>query len=462
MGLAISIGAGAATGDLSATGGTLWIPVRNEADFRDLLQQVHIQLVKNGDDYFVDFPGSTFPARLTFKNGYAQFWMSASPAEHFEIDAKQVLESSDPSLASLHVRFDRIPDSLKTAFLTSLKKSADQTIELQKQFHRGPDSPEQTGMVLSEKILLNLFSENLSNGRELGVSLNLEPKTGLFKTAISFQAKPGSELAKSIATTRPTHNKLASLLAEDEAAALLVHIEPAGLQEFLGGFIHSLSIQLDQIPSSNGPELDFVPILKELLKQIAGTMQSGNAHLLWMLAGPDQSGAFLELEAIQLDDTTKLEAAFRAAAAKHKDLIQLDIEKVEGIGIHKLTLPEKSEFYFMMKDMQVAGPICLAFKENCLFVATGAQSQKRLAKVLRTKLTTAANSVVDLQVSPARIEEFYKQLGATKPILHQIEGLPKSELLHPVQVSVQGGEKLDIHVDLNIPALIILKPRDKR
>ncbi|HZZ74074.1 MAG TPA: hypothetical protein VFE24_17610 [Pirellulales bacterium] len=463
FGMYAIFGDGLLQGDLSKSIIAILIPIKDEATFLLWLKQSNLPAAKNGEQYALAVPNFPLPVMLAFEKGYARIFLTTATDHGLTLEPQQIIEANETAAACLHVRFDRVPVDLKKTYLTNVTRALEAQIE---RFSAPPNSAanapfdiERESAFATTRLGLRWAALAFNEGRELIVKADLNPKTGSLSAEFSMEAEKGTELATSIAGLPPTKNRFASLVGPKDAMSMLVQapLSVPEVRQFASKMLEQSIAEMVQTQKTSGPDAISQTGL-EAAQAALRSVKAGEMELAVSLRGLDQEGNVMAVAAVTLKDTAALETAFRTESVKHFD-VKLDVEKVNQIGIHQITLPE-TEFDSAMRQFVGKSPICIAFAPNAVLCTIGTDAHKTLREILKTnKLAPQPAPLLQEQIWSDGIANLFKSLHAPPEAFAFLDKLSHAQPSTLMRFNVAGGEKLTVQAELGLPALWIALPK---
>jgi len=318
----------------------LMIPLSDETAFLELLSGKLGIDPKKGENgiYEISVPDFPAPVFFCFVNKY--IYVTVQDAKHLDVkkltEPKDFFTKPDDAVMTAQVHFDRIPADvakvvlgqyeLKAADGKTTRKPADETDAAFK--FRGWQIDQ-----LTESIAMIL-----NHGKDLNLRLLVEPKTDDLILEATFTAKAGSPLAKIFK----------GLDGRTSAAA--------GLPLPSGGMARgSMKLGL-----TDEAKKDFSSVLELLGKEflaskkdfelqaskmaydaILPTLNAGEIEVGFHVSSPNAKGHFTALGAMKVTEGMRIDKALKQFAPflpEDQGKVELDIEKIGSVALHKITL----------------------------------------------------------------------------------------------------------------------------
>jgi hypothetical protein len=374
---------------------------------------------------------------LRFANDYLYV---AREAGHIEpkglIAPKTFFAKDDGSVASIIVRFDRIPDDLKTFVIgqlehqvqEGLKKDADTKSPLERK----------VGAIVADAFVgsaKSIFDE----GKDLSLRVFVDPKADELSLELNLTGKDGTSLAKTIAGLEGKSSLPAGIVrAQTPVAQGSAKIELTDdLKKRLEPVIDAAIEEAVKQAKPNEQKA-----ARRVLTTLAPTLKAGEFDGAFSFTGPDAKGKYMLLAAGQVKDGKEIEKLAKdfAAFVKAEDAeFTFDVEKVGSFAVHKVVLAKADadfERIFGTKN------IWLATSEDCI-----ALSIEPDGSVLRAglKAKPAATQVAGGQVSFAQVlplaEKGLRQ-DEVKALIKDAFGGESPAGKDTITLTVEGGKQL--------------------
>ena len=439
------------TPKLDESWGVIAVPVTDEADFRDLLARLDWETVviegepglynlrPDGEDT------GDVPLRLRFHDRYAYVGVNAADDA---LDAKKLLPVAslvDPAeLAPLAVRLDI--DRLDPAIAKQARDGAKQLAALTENGGVGAMEMAIVGPVVG--LVKTYTNKALDDGDRLTVRVFAEAGSGEVGYDIALKAKPGTKLADEITTFPPVTNRFAGFVPDDALGGGLV----SG-RLFTENFRKTAATLIEAglgDPTNGAPELA-QPVVKAAAAAVVDTVKNGQLDVGMAMTGPDNDDRYTALAALALNDTTKLEAAFREAIKDAPDavraVVKLDAAKVGGLSVHTAAIGP-----FLPVEVQtvfgVDATVSVAFGPKAVYAAVGPDGENELARAIALKGGPA--SVLAIPVNPKR---FRTLLETINPNLNEVaRSLPGVDRQISFQsIAVFGGDEFRLRTGTITP-----------
>jgi hypothetical protein len=409
----------------------LVVPVTTEKEFVGLLERLKVTAAPvAGKDglYTLEFVRDPFPhpSHARVANGWAYVCLNgdevADPANL--VPPAEVLDPGEQAHLAIRLYPDRFPAKLLKDWLAEMDKLAGDA----KQFAVGFTEPHvgaAFGTTLDEgtKLIRRLAEGLHADAQEVAIRLRLDPLTGTQTEELTVVPRPGTALAKAIASRTPTPNRFAGLVPPDAAAGVVGQL-PAFTPEVRVMWAGWLGAMKGEAQKSADDA--FKPLLAEAFDGLARAAKAGDTDLAAAVLGPDKDGAFTLVAALAFDDPGKLEKELRALA-RHpasKKTITLDVDKVGDVAVHKIAvgkllpspengadLPTVTTWIGLLKAFGKDPAVCVAMTPKAVYMAAGPDPVAALKAAVAAKPGPAP--AVGVGANPARVRKLVEAAGGT-------------------------------------------------
>lgn len=419
------------------------VPVTDKKAFLDLISNtLDIKPEKGKDDvYTLNVEKLPAPAYLRFAHNYAYITVRDKDL----LDADQLLAPSavfpagrnDTFSATLDI--DQIPEGLKETALGALEnrladlkeKDFPHHTEAQKKF-RDAVVDDLGGQIKS------LFN----HGGETMLRLGLDRKAGDVVLTMSVIGKADSPLANTIRDLGKVTSLTASLLHAGSALQGELNVSlPDKLRKLLEPALHDAEKQALDHAKDEGQR----HVLNTVLPQIMPTLKAAELDTAFSLRGPDAKGLYTLVSGIKVKNGAQMEKTFRKALASESKLVELDVEKVGAVGIHKVT-PDKVDAG--TRRVFGSNPIYVAFRDDALFLTMGEKGLDALKKAVVVEATSG--KVMDLQVAVARLAPLAEDKSSAN-IARQVFADDKDG--DRLRLTLEGGKALTLRLSVKAKLL---------
>ncbi len=424
----------------------LLIPIADKDTFLGLLKERLKLTVKEGKDGVYETQPEGFPMTVFFRfaNGYVYGTLSDSDNIKKLPLPEKVLAGKAEELISVTLRVDRLPPQMKKAALGAVEGALAEAKK--QQIPMATKSIEDFRDLSVDKISETLKSL-LEDSEGVSLKIGIDPKKEEFAIELDMTAKKGSELAKDYARIQSTKSPVAGVLAGLGTPAGMFHMNvglPESLRKKLGPVVDDAWAEgKKQIPG------EIQELAEPLIKSLLPTIKQAELDLGFAMVGPSKDGKYAIVSALKIAEGKKIEAAIRDAGKKLPpevtDILKIDAEKLkDGTFLHLVKNPNPDD----EKLVKVFGKSdgYLAFRDDVLLIAFGADAKETLIKALATK--PASGGVLTFDISLGRIVPLVgdtaEEAAKAKEIATKIFGKdPKAD---HIRMSIEGGSSFKVRL----------------
>jgi hypothetical protein len=374
---------------------------------------------------------------IRFEHGYAYFGRTANDLDPKMLPSPRDYFARDPgAVASGVVRFDRIPDELKTFLIGQIELGL---AELRKK-EGGNESAAQKAVLdtATEKTIAGIKTF-LNDARELSARIVIDEKTEDLSLEFALTAKSDSVLARGIAALGERKSLPAAIVAGKEPALHLTVREelPEELKKELATALDSvISEALKDVPGEQEKAL-----LERVFKTFGPTLKAGEIDVAFAIHGPDAKSHYSLIAAIAVKDGKEIEKLVKDLAPFAGDAAEFDfdIEKTGNFTLHSVTVKGAPEEF---RQIFGTSKVWLAVSDDVIALSIEPDGQAIKAG-LRAK--SAPAPVVSLELSAAKLAPLLGQKlkpDELKAVLKDAFGTGSPSGKDTVKLTVTGGEKL--------------------
>jgi hypothetical protein len=440
-------------GKLEDVVGVAAIPVTSEKEFLGLYERLFEEKLKPGENglYEIKIPDADGKVKvlMRFEAQHAFIAIGKDPTAALDkknlVPTSKLFDPSEKSLASLKVHFDRLPKEIREEMANGLK-------DLKGKLDALPlpeDASEQVRKAMDELVKLGKrYSDLLQDAKTATARVILDVNTGEMAVEIGLTGKPGSNLAKSIASRQPSTNKFAGLITPDTVAGVKLQL-PLFAKEIQNAAVMGLEAGLKQAAENAPP--DFKVAIEETFKGLIRTVKDGEFDLAISLRGPDKNGLYTVVGAVAFEDPAPLEKELLALVKKelppmYSELLKLDVAKVGKTSIHEAKigglLPDG-----VKKVFGEEASVAFAFAPNGIFIAIGPNAVNTMKVALEVK--KAPSPVFEIAINPKRLGNFIQAIGLEVP-----PDFGTLDSLAPMfAISIEGGNELRLRLSTNLKGI---------
>lgn len=426
------------------------IPVADDKAFLALLERYEFKSERLADRVYSlaieDLPTTLF---LRFAHGYAYI----APQHRSAIELDQLIGpdrlfvGEESALASIQVRFDRVPESVRQLATLQLGGIASQVVDDE------GDGLEDKLLSAQNHAIFRWAKQLLNDAKEVSLRLSYDRKSGEMSVDLNGRARDDSPLAKSVATGYSPQSLFTRLIRDDAAANVaFVNAISKEQREVLE---RSFGADVDQVVAAMEVQDESRAAVKSLVKSLAPTVEQGLIDFAVSLRGPvnDKYGV---IAGLRIREGRKIEAALREALKTLPEdslkNLSWDVGKSDGVAIHCYTILD-DEVDEIMKKFFGAQRVYFAFRDDAVLVTFGEGGQQILEESLKA-VQLQPSPVACINFSHGRIAKLFEAIDEDAPTwLARVvgEGIDRVRLIH---VTTAGGETFQARFSSNLQILV--------
>ena len=435
--------------------GAILIPMADEKTFLALLDNLGVKYTKDKEDIYTHKTDKNVDLYFRFAHRYLYITSVNTESiqkKNLPDPAKALAIRGDATFAVV-ARIDQIPDSAKQIALgqlaeaigTAKKKAAPNETKAQEEFRIAllDDAHQLAKSVINE-------------AEEIRFDLDVSDKTKEMTVNFNVIGKPGSTLAKTIKNMGELKSPLAGIVKDNVAFQGAFHLAlPGGLKKALGSVIDEVTEDaLKSIQDEKKREQ-----AKALFDALTPTAKSGEFQLVAAIVGP-QAERYAIVAALKLKDGDRLgktayallKEARDAMPKKDQDKVQLDVDSVGAVKIHRFEVPKDGKIDKFLADVAGDNQLYLAFRDDALFFAIGKGSLPAL-KAAVAKMDSGPSSPLVFDFDVARMAPLMAQTPEQKKLAAKL--FPPGENAR-VRLAVEGGTSLNARLEMRLSVLEFL------
>jgi len=347
-------------------------------------------------------------------------------------------KTTGSEVGSAIVRFDTIPPELTKFFIGQIEVGI---AEQRKQKGGNENAAEKAFMDWFTGTTVGGIKTFIDDAKELNVRVFIDEKADDLSAELSLTAKPGSTLAKNIASLGGKTSLPAGIVGISKDAAIRVTAKaalPASMKKELGKLVDTAIEEI--VKQAGDAEKD--PI-ERVLKTLAPTLKAGELDIAVALQGPDAKGRYTLVVAGAIKegkDIEKLVKDFAPFLGEVAD-IDFDVEKIGDFTLHTVAfknMPPDIEKIFGSKKAWVAiSEDHVAFSMEPDGTALKAGLKAKPVAVPAVSVEVAAAKLVPLIARELKPDELKAMLKDTFG-----EGSPAGK--DTLSVTITGGETFTV------------------
>jgi hypothetical protein len=382
--------------------GVVLIPISNEKDFLELVEQVSHTKPKKDDDGTYELTPDNLPVPVYFRFAHEYAYITGrnkTPLEKTKLlPPESVFGSGFNDTIAATFNLDRIPDALKQIALGQLEvRLAD--IEQQKP---AGDNPEEKiraqGAKVGAKAAASAITSLLNEGLAFSVRLNIDRRDKVLVAEASLTGKPESRLATALATFARSQSLFAGLLDPDAAINFLAHGSlPSELHKAVNSLIQEIGekgLAQEHDPAKRAEE-------EKIFKVLMPTLKAGEVDAAASVRGPSASNHYGVVAGVKVQDGVAIEKTLRDLVAKlpeaERSRIQVDADRAGDTNIHRIDAGKNFD-----KDAREKfgdSPLYLAFRKDAMLVSLGEGGLEAIKQALAGAAAAAPGLEIDVAVA---------------------------------------------------------------
>jgi len=421
--------------------GVLLLPIADQKKFLAFLEKLGQKAEEKKGIYTLNIDQSPFPLFFRFEKGY--LWGTIRDEKSIDPATlpatEEFLAASKTGAMSLTFDFSAIPDEIKKMVVGQIEVAMGQA----KEKAISEKNPiKRKGQLVGAEAAGKTIVQVMNEGGELALKMDLEKATNDLVMELSFSGKPGSLLAKDMASMGSRKGVSGGLVGPDSAYYLGMNF---GLSESFAklisesynqGVADALANETDEKKKEWGLKLS------EAFRKL---VSSGVVDYGADIRGPGANGKYNIIAAVGFPDARKLESVIRELRNEVPELaqvIQLDVAKTEKVTIHRIAVePLPKE----ISDLVGNTPILVGFSDEAVYFGLGSEGQKNIEKQAEKGKTAAPLFAFDMHLA-----NMVNILSKTDPKMiaaakKAFDGKSGSDL---IEVKVASGEKLVVRASM--------------
>lgn len=425
--------------DLNDVSGVAMIPIADEKAFLGLLENLNLNVAKDEKTGIHTIrTGAPVDVLVRFANKYAYATAlnpeAINPAQL--LDPATVFPAGQKAAVAMNLRLDHLPEAVRFIVRAQMEQAI---TEAQEKSLPGETALQKELRMKTLRELSELANSLFSEGKEVAIDVDIDKASKDVSMSFGLTALPNTELAKSIGNMGTNKTLFGGLKTNKTClyAASTFKMPEFMLKQFQAGFEDGLKKSVGNI---NDPVKR--KQAEKLMNALAPTLKSGDIDGGVAFLGPNPDGQLAVVAAMKLTDGNGLGNVVKELLGElvqqlpiqEQGRVKLDFETVEGSKIHRFDFGQ----FYDAKARKIFGeaPIYVAFRDDALVLAVGAEGHAAMKQVLTSK-TATATLPMQLEISTARLA----RIIADTPMKQDFLGKVFSGDDGPIRVTVEGGPK---------------------
>lgn len=428
------------------------VPVTGQKGFLSFYERMFGDKLTPGDAGLYEIPlpkGDDQPKaylRFSGQHVYVAFGKNPAPAlgPNALVAPDKLYNPAEKAFISIKGYADRLPKELRNQMGDTLKQLKMQLDALQ----LPPEAGEPARKAVDELIKLgNRYADLTQDADTTAARVFLDSASGEAAIEFAMTGKPGSELARAIASRQPSTNKFGGLITKDTVAGLKLQL-PFFAKEIENASIIGLEAAQKQAEANAPP--GFQGAIDEAFKGLIRTVKTGECDVAISLRGPDKDGLYTVVGAVAFEDPSGLEKELRALFKKelppmYRGIFNWDVATVGKTNIHQIKvgglMPPQAQKIFGEE-----ASVTFAFAPHGIFVAFGPDAINTMKTALEVQ--KGPSPPFEIVVNPKRIANLIKAAGLDVPESFGTKDMQFSALA----LTIEGGKELRLRLSTNLKA----------
>ncbi len=433
----------AAYGSIGSVGidskAVLLLPIADKKAFVDLFTNRFDVKPDKGEDDVYTLRIDKVPEPVYFRFAHDYVYITVRDKDALDKDKllapSVVLGGGGNDLFAVTVDVAQIPDNIKELALGTIEnRLADikeqempQHTEAQKKFRDG--AVDELGTHIK-----TLFK----HGGETTFRLNLDRKAGDFSLALSVAGKPDSPLAQSIRDLGKVKSLTAALSQPNSTVKGELNVR---LSEKLRKLMEPALQDAEKQALSHAKNDGDRQVVNAILNGVMPTLKAAELDTTFNLQGPNAKGIYTFVGGVKVQKGEQLEQTVRKMFAHH-EAVKLDIEKVDGVSIHRVALKNvDAGIRHVMGD----GPMYVAIRSDAAFLALGDKSLEAVKQA--AAIAPTMGKLMEFQLAFARLAPL---LNAVEPARKVFGDDKDADRIH---LALEGGKALTFRLTMKAKLL---------
>ncbi len=426
--------------------GVLMVPIADKKKFLGFLEKVGQKPEEKKGLYTLNIDQSPFPLFFRFEKGY--LWGTIRDEKSIDIDTLpdtgRLLAADKIGSMSLTFDFAEIPEEIKKMVIGQVEVAIGQAKE---KALEEKDPIRRRGQVVGGEGAGATMIQMLKEGGELSLKLDLNKASNDLGLEVSFEGKPGSNLAKDLVQLGTRKGVSGGLAGEDSAYSLGMNfgVSKSFANLLLDGYNQGIIDGLTKV--TDAKQREFAIKVADTIKPF---LALGVLDFGFDVRGPAANGKFNIIGALAFPEAKKLEELVRNLKAENPEvgkLIQLDVAKTDKLTIHRIIvepLPKEP------RDIFGNGPLLVGIADNAIYFGLGSEGQKNIETQAAKGKTTSALFGFDMHIArfvSLMAKNQPEALGAARKAF---DGKSGQDL---VEIKASSGKKLVVKFSMKTQVL---------
>lgn len=351
--------------------GAIVVPIRQEAEFLNLLERLDMKATREADGVYRLAAPTPLPVYAKVVGDVALITGVNKNGLAGAVDARTLFPTpaKNPPIVAARVRIDALPRDARQLAISHFEDS------LQQAMKKDPaaTAAQKAFSQACNQAIAGFFAQILEEGQSLSLDVRFDAPAESVSTDFRLTARPGSALAKWIADAGQSPT-FATLQTGAVAAQCNLGLPDGVVQAFVALVDESLREQV-----AGFRDADKKRQAEEFYQALKPTLEAGRLDAQFRLVGPDAAGKFGAAVGLAVKQGDRLGTAFmqlitdaqKTMSDAEKAKIQLDAEAAGGLAIHRFQLPVEGR---RGPDVFGDSTLSIAFRDNAVFAGIGSRS----------------------------------------------------------------------------------------
>jgi hypothetical protein len=423
------------------------VPVREEAEFLNLLASLHCPADRDRTGLFVvqsrQLPA---PVRFRFAHGYAYgtFGDPAALDDGKRIAPGRLFARPISGDVVATARADRLPAPLRDAIRRQVDGAA---LQMQRQVAGASAAQQAWARRFAESA--SSFTRDVFDGRaELTLRLGVDHAAREFVADLHLRGVSGSRLDRTLAALRPGMSRFGGVIAGDPALAALVHVQ---LPDDYSRLLAQLGRQAtERVLRDAGPnrwnEHD------RLFKLLEDVLRAGELDAAVAVRGHG-AGRPGSIFGLKVPDGAALDDLFRALVAKDlapedRARMKLNADDLPGAKVHRYEWGALARGMPDFAPMLSGGPNLIGFSKDALWLAGGTKGRDMIRDALQDR--SGPTPIFHFEMNAKALAELVPSRVAR---LDDVRATLTDEHPGRVRLTLEGGADLRLRGSLDLALL---------
>lgn len=420
-----------------------YVPISNVDEFLALLGKLNVTPSKEENGVrSIQLPTGQ-SLYLKFKNDYA--FISMDEDELKNTSEPDRLTSSVPAnaLIHVHVKLNEIPRDLKDKFLIEVAKG----IEKEKGKKAGESDVEYQARLVAMNMPKQAIEQLVNGAETFSFSASLDTTKHVFKIDSILKAKDGSPLQQEMQAMNQSKSRFTSLLTSAPVSFVYHGVLNETVRKDFDKLLDNLVTKAIQEEKSVVKKA----IAEKVYQVIEPTLKSKNYEFAFSMNSHGESEPMTGLAALRVKNGKQIEELIKGFVVelkeKERHAIKLDVENVDGVNLHTVTIPTDDKGAKEMTEVFGEGKLTLAFHDEAILLGIGKQSTEEVKRLLGSFNQAGANNPASMEFNlhARAFARFIKE----KPVRKAFESAfttPDSDL---IKSSISGGDQLRFQLQVS-------------